>query len=236
MARARTRVRRVISSRSRSARGRIDLRRADCLRNMRSNYSDAQSVHRFDGGCAAGGNVAGDDGCGEEKDGDSEECGEVDRLHAVECALHGSADEVGSDEADGEADAGENHAFPDDEGDDAAAVCAERHAEGDLVRALRDREGHDAVDTEAARRSATAAKLTKRTRVKRSLERTSSRTSSMERGWARAISGSTVWTAAAMLLTIVAGSLTVRTPSACGGPGDLPEGDLHLGAESEGRG
>ena len=46
-----------------------------------------------------------------------------------------------------EPDAGESQAFPDDQGDDAAAVCAEGHAKGDLVRALRYGEGHDAIDT-----------------------------------------------------------------------------------------
>jgi hypothetical protein len=107
-----------------------------------------KGLHGFDRGGAACRDEAGYDRSEEQQERDGPEDGEVELSDSVEGTLHASADEVSSYEANCEADAGENQAFPHDEGDDAAAVCAECHAKGDLVRTLRHREGHDAVDAE----------------------------------------------------------------------------------------
>ena len=83
----------------------------------------SESLHGFEGGGAAGGDEAGYDRSEEKEECDGGEDGEVQLADSVERALHAAADEVGSDETDGEADAGENESFADNEGDDSAAVC-----------------------------------------------------------------------------------------------------------------
>ena len=50
--------------------------------------------------------------------------------------------------ADGDADEGESGGLDDDAELDACAGCAERHADADLLGALRDGVGDDAVDAE----------------------------------------------------------------------------------------
>ena len=110
---------------------------------LRSFLLGSQGLHGFEGGGAPRGDETSYDRGDEQQEGDGGEDGEVELSDSVEGALHTAADEVGSDEADGEADDRENQAFADDEGDDAAAICAERHAKGSFVRALRYRDGKD---------------------------------------------------------------------------------------------
>ena len=126
----------------------------DFCQKARAYLLRSEGLHGFDRGGAAGGNEAGDDRGEEQQKCDGSEDGKIELSDSVECALHTAADEVGSDEANGEADACENQAFTDDKGNDTAAVCTERHAQGDLVRALRYGEGHDAVDTECGQEEA----------------------------------------------------------------------------------
>ena len=75
-------------------------------------------------GGATGGDEAGDDRGEEQQERDGSKDGEVELADSEEGALHAAADEVGTDEAQREADGRESHAFPNDEGDDSIAICA----------------------------------------------------------------------------------------------------------------
>src|SRR5215471_17905922 len=69
-------------------------------------------------------------------------------MHTEEDALHGSTYEVSSDEAQAGSNASEDDAFTKDQIENAALAGTEGHAHSDLMRALRHREGHDAVDAD----------------------------------------------------------------------------------------
>jgi hypothetical protein len=62
------------------------------------------------------------------------------------------------------------------------------------VRALRHREGHDAVDTQGGEEKRDDGEADEEDESEAVVGETNSRTSSIERGSTRAISGSTEWT------------------------------------------
>ncbi len=187
-------------------------------------------MHGFDRGGAAGGDEAGYDRGDKQQECDGREDGEVELSDSVEGALHAAADEVGSDEADGEADAGENQAFPDDEGNDTAAVCAEGHAEGDLVRALRHREGHDAVDTECGEKKRNGGEADEEDESEAVVGENQLADLLHGAGLGEGYLGVDGVDGCGDALDHGGGVVDGADADACTGPGSLPEGDLHLGA------
>ena len=70
----------------------------------------------------------------------------------------GSGDEQGGEGAGRDADEGQAEGFDEDAALDVGGGCAEGHADADLLRALGDGVGDDAVDAEGGERAPSAAK------------------------------------------------------------------------------
>ena len=95
-----------------------------------------------------------------EEDGSAEERDGIEAAHAVEQALDERRADAGEDDADGDADRGEDQALAQHEPEHAAFVGAERHADPNLSRAPAhgvrghavnaDRREHEPDDAQAA--------------------------------------------------------------------------------------
>jgi hypothetical protein len=133
--------------------GRVSLRAsrygaiaADLLSGSKSFLLSAERVHWVCRGCAAGRQVAGQQSSEEKNQPHYPECGEIHCADAEQHGSHGSAYEVGANQTNDQADAGEQEALFYYMADHAIAAGAESHAQSDLMRALGYGEGHHTVD------------------------------------------------------------------------------------------
>src|SRR5437667_8792358 len=105
-----------------------------------------QCLHRIDFRCAAGGQPAGEQcNAGEQKRNGGERQ-RIGGFHFKKQALHHTCQRPGAGDAEQNPDAHHTHPLSDDERKDIAFLRAERHAQSDLMRALRDGVSDDAVD------------------------------------------------------------------------------------------
>ncbi len=109
----------------------------------------AEGDDGFDAGGLGSGNPAAKEGDGQKEEGGTDEAEWVAGLEAVKHGLN-EADE-GEDEgkAGNDAEEGEPGGFAKDHGPDLSALRAESEADADLVGALGDGIGHDAVNADA---------------------------------------------------------------------------------------
>ena len=112
----------------------------------------AEGLHGLYAGGSGGGDPAGGQGDGEEEEAGGGEGDGVVGAEAVEHGFDEAAEGEGGGEAGGDADDGEPGAFAEDHGADSGALGSEGEADADLVGALGDGVGHDAVDTDAGER------------------------------------------------------------------------------------
>src|SRR5437667_12662059 len=105
-----------------------------------------QCLHRINFRCAAGGQPAGEQcNAGEQKRNGGERQ-RVGGFHFKKQALHHTCQRPGAGDAEQNPDAHHTHPLSDDERKAIAFLPAERHAQSDLMRALRDGVSDDAVD------------------------------------------------------------------------------------------
>ena len=136
---------------------------------------DAQGLNGIDKSGASGGNDACDCGRDGESDDSAGHDGRIDAGDVKECDLHSARRSMATGAPMASPTSRLNHCPAHDHGDDAAARCAEGHADADLRRAADDGVRGDAVEADGGEQRASRPK----SEVSRAMRRSSMKRSSI---------------------------------------------------------